>query len=268
MDQHELETALRERCPSVAEQAIAAFEPCLLLDAERSDGIAVGASKLGGDPDLPRDFEWPAWDKGPLDFLAQLALSDVDPSFGLPTTGTLHCFADFRNCLGLTREDRDGFRVVWTDADLEPRRTPDGATRYASGRVTFREQTSVPPLGGFDVGDVEVPDEEADAYDELRQAFGVSEAHQLLGHADFIQHPIEDETVQAIAGVRRERSFDRDRWEQARPQSAEWRLLLQIASDRDLGYVWGDVGILYFAIRRDAVDRPDPDSTWYVFQCS
>jgi uncharacterized protein YwqG len=268
MDQSDFENALRERCPTLAEPVLAALQPCLLIDAERTDDVPLGASRLGGDPDLPRDLEWPAWEHGPLDFLAQLDLTEVDAAFGLPATGSLLFFADFERCLGLQHSDRDGFRVIWTRDELERRTAPDGATRYACGRVRFREHASVPPSDVVDVGGADVPDEEFDALHDLREAFGVVEVHQLFGHADLIQHPVEDETVQAITGVRGERSFDRDKWEQVKDQAREWRLLLQIASDGNLDYMWGDVGVLYFAIRRDALDRPGPENTWYVFQCS
>ena len=269
MDRTELENALRERCPSFAEQVIAAIEPCLRLDTEPGDDAPVGVSKLGGDPDLPTNFEWPTWEEGPLDFLAQIDLTQIDTSFGLPDNGVLVFFADVDACFGLSQKDKDGFRIVWTDAELERRPAPEDAERFACGRIAFRNHLSVPPLGAVAVGDVDVPDEEADALDDIRREFGGYEAHQLLGHADFIQHPIEEETVQAITGCSTGGAgFDTKLWAKVKDQTKDWRLLLQIASDGELDYMWGDAGLLYFAIRRDALARPLSENAWYIFQCS
>ncbi|MBE2314464.1 DUF1963 domain-containing protein [Solirubrobacter sp. CPCC 204708] len=32
--------------------------------------------------------------------------------------------------------------------------------------------------------------------------------------------------------------------------------------------MWGDAGVLYFAIQRDALAHPESERAWYVFQTS
>jgi hypothetical protein len=58
----------------------------------------VGASKLGGKPDVPADFVWPKFQKRPLAFLAQLRMADlpatVRADLALPTEGLLAFFFD------------------------------------------------------------------------------------------------------------------------------------------------------------------------------
>lgn len=39
--------------------------------------IDIGLSKLGGNPDVPVDFEWPYWNNRPLSFLMQVNLEDL-----------------------------------------------------------------------------------------------------------------------------------------------------------------------------------------------
>jgi uncharacterized protein YwqG len=48
----------------------------------------------------------------------------------------------------------------------------------------------------------------------------------------------------------------------------EWELLLQVDSDERAEMMWGDVGRIYFLIRRTALAKRQFDKTWLVFQCS
>ncbi len=57
--------------------------------------ILIGASKLGGAPDLPADVVWPEWDGKPLTFMAQINLTELDLGLFselLPSTGVLSFF--------------------------------------------------------------------------------------------------------------------------------------------------------------------------------
>jgi uncharacterized protein YwqG len=51
------------------------------------------------------------------------------------------------------------------------------------------------------------------------------------------------------------------------PGAAEWELLLQVDSDESAGMMWGDVGRLYFLIRKQDLESCRFESTWLVFQC-
>lgn len=62
-------------------------------DADR----AVGASRVGGEPDLPPSLAWPAGAEGPLLFVMQVDLAQVAPfdlEARLPSEGLLSVFAD------------------------------------------------------------------------------------------------------------------------------------------------------------------------------
>jgi uncharacterized protein YwqG len=47
----------------------------------------------------------------------------------------------------------------------------------------------------------------------------------------------------------------------------DWRLLLQVDSDDDLGVTWGDLGSLYFWIRESDARSGRFDNCWVVLQC-
>ena len=58
---------------------IRSAKPAIKINRERAneDDILIGASKLGGNPDLPPDFIWPYWGDKPLTFIGQFNLSEV-----------------------------------------------------------------------------------------------------------------------------------------------------------------------------------------------
>lgn len=298
-----LEDELRARCPAIAESVIQQIEPCLrwLTAPKPDDEILTAATKIGGNPDVPPDFEWPTWVppvrvwtktspsypsheipgtvRQPLDFIAQVNLADAARAgvpAPLPDRGILSFFVDFGEASGLYLSDRDGFLVVWfPNVDCLVRcEAPEGAEVYRSGEVAFRLAPSLPEDYEWDEDFVDDPElNYLGEYDRLcallNEAVGSPAEHQLFGHADPIQHPIEEDVARAVT-----RRFGKDRnllpegrlGYDERP--ASWRLLLQIDSDPDLGLMWWDLGRLYFAIERDALASDDFTRTWFRFQTS
>lgn len=92
----EVESFIRERVPGIANKVLAQVRPC--ISAESDDvadaDIPLGHSKLGGRPDVPRDFEWPTGDV-PCWFIAQINLAEMQSlktGFRLPRAGLLAFF--------------------------------------------------------------------------------------------------------------------------------------------------------------------------------
>jgi hypothetical protein len=50
-------------------------------------------------------------------------------------------------------------------------------------------------------------------------------------------------------------------------ESACLRLLLQLDTDDDLGWMWGEVGRLYYLIRQEDLAARDFSHAWMTFQC-
>src|SRR5262245_60284326 len=76
-----------------ADRMAAAARPAARLVPGGVD--AVGASRLGGDPDLPPGMKWPTCRGKPTSFLAQIPLAEfarIEPG-SVPTDGTLAVFA-------------------------------------------------------------------------------------------------------------------------------------------------------------------------------
>jgi uncharacterized protein YwqG len=109
-------------------------------------------------------------------------------------------------------------------------------------------------------------------------------SHRLLGHAQEIQGPMERGFASIIE---REQTTHRNpfkpdelmTWPGRRaadyPPEVQrvlldrsgWRLLLQLDSDNNLGWMWGDAGRLYFWISENALRGRRFEDVWMVCQC-
>lgn len=47
----------------------------------------------------------------------------------------------------------------------------------------------------------------------------------------------------------------------------DWILLLQIDSEEEIGFMWGDVGRLYFWIREKDLKEKNFENSWVILQC-
>jgi hypothetical protein len=81
--------------PAASQIHALARECIVLMRGDEAPDAPVGASRIGGLPDVPADFEWPREaDGSPLCFIAQINLADLPrlTDHPLPTTGMLSLF--------------------------------------------------------------------------------------------------------------------------------------------------------------------------------
>lgn len=256
---------LRQRFASLAKPAIH------LRPAETS-----AFSQLGGEPLLPETFVWPEWKGKPQSFLAQLDLAEIHaalPSF-LPTSGLLYFFYDQEQSVwGFDPEDRGSWQVFYFNGDratLKLCPAPAGMEEHAKFKpkpVRFHAIKTLPQYPG-EIED----DEESDAYDELRsEAFEGLTPHYLLGHPRPVQgDDMELECQLAFNGINvgGPDGYKDPRRAGLEAGAKDWRLLLQLDTDDDTGWMWGDAGTIYFWIREQDAARADFSKVWLVFQCS
>src|SRR5215510_11398881 len=79
------------------EKIVSLAKPAIRMLPKRveDDEIPIGASKLGGNPDLPEDFEWKTYQGKPLTFIGQFKFSELAPydrDKELPAEGMLYFF--------------------------------------------------------------------------------------------------------------------------------------------------------------------------------
>jgi hypothetical protein len=156
---------------------------------------AVGATRVGGEPDLPLDLPWPVGAEGPLLFVLQVDLALVAPldlEERLPSDGLLSVFAD---------PFAEDVRVLHHEPGvaLARRATPADSQRppFRACGVEVQAELHLPPpdsafMDGAD-GSALFDDDEHDAYwDEVWLAWrerlrpgpaGSCGIHQILGYA-------------------------------------------------------------------------------------
>jgi hypothetical protein len=288
---------LRERL----EELIAGLQPSIRIRAEKCtlDELPLGASRLGGCPDLPPGVGWPywvgsPWVKGPdglfvrgaprekpLHFLAQICLDELpggEPRRLLPQREVLYFFYDCEcSPWGFDPRDRGAWRVWFVDAPARDlRRTPfpggGPVLQPAPCRVTYSVDWTLPEDFQWPGPDVP-PDDWWDVLSELTDQLTGGRGgpvHRLLGHPQLVQGEMRRECQLAANGVYcgTPEDYKSPRARELLAEPSDWRLLLQLDTDEEgPGWMWGDCGRIYFWIRDRDLSRRQFEATWLVLQC-
>ena len=231
-------------------------------------------SHFGGAPPLPAGTAWPSRDGRPLSFLACVDLPSLHaalPVSWLPPVGRLLFFYDAENQpWGFDPKDRGSWNVMLVDGSAAPVPSP-AVGELTRQTIAFRAISSYPSWERPEVQALNLTDAEAEILiDGSTAVYGQAPHHQVGG----FPHPVQGDEMElecqlvshglycgdssgylsrAVAGLR--------------DGAKDWRLLLQIDSDDDLGVMWGDAGILYFWIREEDARAGRFDQAWAVLQC-
>lgn len=240
--------------------------------------LRVGASKLGGLPDLPPGVLWPEWKGLPQSFIAQIRLVDIHPYDAeglLPASGMLWFFYDARQeTFGDDPNDRGGWRVFYIGGDsLKLRRVPAPAnlpetSRFQAGRIRFASEITLPQQPSLELANFDWSDEEQKKYEVLLSTFPnpadhAAMHHRMLGHPDTIQDDMRLQCQLISHGVTDVNDPQAKRLE---PGANDWQLLLQVDSDASLNMRWADAGMLYYWVRKTDLQGQRFDGSWLVLQ--
>lgn len=249
--------------------------------------IPVGASKLGGSPDVPDDFIWPDWNGKPLTFLAQFRLPEVAPhetEHALPLRGMLYFFYDVdEQPWGYDPADEGRARVIYVPDDTLPLyRLPHP---YMEG--TYQDIRPLRPCAAHLIHQMMLPITERslntlehkmsrlehEHYGEVVfDEFIIQRPdvwHHLLGYPDEVRGDMQIECQLVTNGLYLgdESGYDDPRLAVLEPGAADWRLLLQLDTDEDLQLELGDAGRLFFWIRAADLKARDFSQCWTILQC-
>jgi hypothetical protein len=240
-------------------------------------------SRFGGLPLMPVGVPWPHFRTRPLSLLAVLdtaALRACDPDLGLPEYDVLlNFFYDMRKASMWVDgpESRGRWRVVAADPRIAVmREAPAGAITFPVSSVMGRQVMTLPgwqeDVLAVDYADVDSPGTSdllaaLDACDEV--AFGDSARHQFGGWPRLVQSPLWAECSLHAAGIPAltPGAERHPQFVAMLERSTDWRLLLQLDSDPSLGWLWGESGSVYYAIREEDLQSGNFDATWMVSQC-
>ena len=188
-------------------------------------------SKLGGNPNLPDSIAWPVNPQGiPLDFLAQIYCPDLPGGLGLPDTGTLFFFYDAEEMPWEGEGDEKRYRAVIYTLESLPEATRSSGGRPPFGEVflTFEQMETFPP------------DDDSFEENDDKDTVERDAHHQMLGYPIYIQ--------------------DKD-------MAPGKILLLQLDTDDDTGWMWGDMGMIYFWIAPQELDARNFDDVRLILEC-
>jgi uncharacterized protein YwqG len=280
----QLSESAASRLPSLARQylgqaadtLLSAVSPSIRLHRTQACDPASPASRLGGTALLVRGQPWPVTDDGtPLSFIGQISTRDISAPAGcppLPADSLLAFFydAERQEAWGDRPDDRPYWRVIATPRGAAvPVDPPGGAPLFAAHQVVPENVITLP----HEVEEIndQIHDAAGDALERLYQELGSGlpgKCHRMFGWPDLLQRPMQLECQLAFNGVRLAGPADRDpRVPELRSGAADWLLLLQVDTDDDVGWMWGDSGIIYYWIRRQDLHAARFDRVWMILQC-
>jgi uncharacterized protein YwqG len=254
----------------------------------KGEPVGIGRSKFGGLPDLPPTMDWPMWKGQPLSLIGQFNMAEVAPLDSdkiLPQAGLLYFFYEANEqTWGFDPAERGAWRTLYfdgTESQLSRKTKPpfqySGSvpeSDFNECSITFSKGVSLPGPDSSLVDSLSLTGKECDNYEEfledVAELNGDGPAyHHLLGYPQQIQGEMELECQLVSHGVycgdpSGYRDSSRSQLEEG---AREWRLLLQVDSDDDVGMMWGDVGRIYFWIRDRDLKSRNFDNVWFVLQC-
>jgi uncharacterized protein YwqG len=167
-----------------------------------TDQTEAATHRLGGRPNLPPSYIWPAQQEMPLAFLAQLDLAALPAADGidLPRSGALHFFwGGMDTGCGFSQEDRGSWQVTYTEGALGefPRRAlpEELEEELRFGPVRLTVEGIEPTLPGGEDMNVEalgLTSAEREGYEGLKALWDENRpkpAHPLSGYPSWCNSP-------------------------------------------------------------------------------
>ena len=264
---------------------------------ENREKLPKGTSKIGGKPDLPKDFQW-FYYKGedykkivenrPLSFLMQINCEEVhkyDKESLLPEKGMLYFFYElFTMTWGFSLQDRGSAKVFYYNGEIEDLVSTDFPEDMEKdciipeSKINFESMNDY-PIDFLDYYDPDDSDEEMDRKEkefekDLKELGYKADTTKLLGHPELIQ----GEYWEECEGVARKNIYygsapikygSGEVKKSIKENAKDWILLMQVSELEigDYGLYFGDSGKIYFNIRKDDLKNKNFDNFWLILQC-
>ena len=265
-------------------------------DEDFNGEVPVGRSKIGGKPDLPPGFEWFYYkgetDDGeepknrPLSFLAQINCSEAskyDKNSLLPKKGMLYFFYELETqAWGFDPKDKGSAKVYYYPGEVKGLIRTDFPSdlseefQFPEVPISFLTQKELPDFEEFLAWHEGIENDQWEQYDEAKNKI-VGEVEEekitkLLGYADLVQGSMLLECEEVSNGIYtgdNSVEIPEDDARRYKENCTRWQLLFQMDSIEMKGFdmCWGDMGRIYFYIRKDDLARCDFENCWLIQQC-
>lgn len=264
---------------------------------ENKEKLPKGSSKIGGKPDLPKDFQWFYFngedcknrvENRPLSFLMQINCEEVhkyDKESLLPEKGMLYFFYELLSMSwGFSPQDRGSAKVFYYDGEIEDLVSTDFPKDMEKdciipeSKIDFESMNDY-PIDFFDYYDPDDSDEEMDRKEkefgkDLDELGYKADTTKLLGYPELIQ----GEYWEECEGVAKKKiyygsapiKYGGDEVKKSIKENAkDWILLMQVSELEigDYGLYFGDSGKIYFNIRKEDLKNKNFDDVWLILQC-
>lgn len=246
--------------------------------------IKVGKSKIGGRPDLPKDFEWPITNGKPMLFCAQYNISEFtkyDKENLLPKKGFFYIFLSLDEKWNDFNGQKQDFKFLYIDFD-NPIRT-DFPMKYQenhsfkSAEIEYFELYTIPHYSNYKLSNLdEKYDDLGYHFNELTEDYirdildlGYDNYHQILGHDRSIQSSVVYEFSSKELGLYgADASEYKKKWNNILNLSKTYEILLQLDcydSNSDLTK-FGGSGTYYFGISKLDLEKKNFNNIKMSFQ--
>lgn len=268
------------------EKLIKMIRPTVGIKTKSTDDekVKIGKSKIGGKPDLPKDFEWPKVNGKPMLFCAQYNLSELvkfDQQDLLPKKGFFYIFLSLDEKWNEFNGIKQPFKFVYSEnQNITRTKFPDDLEEKQTFKTAIIEYFQFYTLPDFDNYKMfEFSKKYSDFFFyfcQPTQDFIESDLfdytdryHQILG----FDRPIQSSAIYDFASKElglygAESSEYKKRWIDISELSKNYELLLQLDcndSETDLSR-FGGSGAYYFGLSKSDLDNKKFDSIKMTFQ--
>lgn len=245
--------------------------------------LAVGASKIGGRPDLPLSFTWPLYKDEPLTFCAQYncaELTHFDPGHVLPSAGMIYVFIYIdKNYPGFLN-NKASYKVIYADAaHLGRSEFPGGYFEegiFETACIDFYEFFTIPDEENYKLAKMKKWNDYFDAAHEkatdiINAVTGKTDNrhHQLLGDDRSVQSSVVFYFAERALDIRTQEAYERHKAELNEMQK-EFMLLLQLdCHDQNTNLSkFGGSMVIYFGLKPAELKGLQFDQAVMAFQSS
>ena len=225
--------------------------------------VDIEKSMFGGCPFVDKGFEWPIHNGVPLNFLAQINLSELNSI----------CSFDFLPQEGLLLFFYDNDRQPWGDFD-----------DFGAWRVLYQKKPVIHvqcPYGIYEMGDLknkgisfikeetyQNPDllflNESVLTEYYEKYYSKNEGHIIGGYSYDIQSSSKEDAFMVQHRHYHNNNFNNIPADDFK----KYTLLFQMDSDYNINFQIGDMGTLYFYGDMDEMKKGDFSNIWITSQCA